>query len=137
MNFKNNLLKVIYKAADKSSSADLYVFFSQCILAIQCKNVQEFNINGKSGLIEEIKKTHNTSTTQNITLVIVARQLSSTFENQCTKFLTTGNDAYKFSKGCEFNEYQVPGNMEVFVLTQKGFKHFLGQYNSEALGDFD
>jgi len=47
--------KVIYKPIDKSSSGDLYVFFGNATLAIQCKNVDAFTL---APLVKEIEKIH-------------------------------------------------------------------------------
>jgi len=146
---KSAVLRVIYQPWEKSASADKIIFFAAGLLVIQDKNVNRFNF---QQLSEEIDKVKEASTTKKITMLLISRSLDSGMVDALDA--REGKDpnrlAYRLgpteelsyhvakkTKGKKAEDNQgpikIPENMEVFVLTELGVKHFISSENFEKL----
>jgi len=141
---------VLYIPAEKSASADAYVFWAngenvRRILAFQLKSgATPVTI---ANIIDECEKTFVPTllTACQITLVVAAASLHNTIPSLCGNGITTTNYAVRLDQGAVLKcirvkekkriptEYSLPKNAQLIILLKQGLESFISSYNIELV----
>jgi len=144
----------LYVPASKSHSADLYVFWSNSILAFQLKSGSSEI--GLQIIIEECTKTIVPQLgNYNITLVIVAASLESHVKSLSGNGINVTKFSIQIEPGVKLKwvskkrvrtkngpsesleqkeiEYVIPPNAQLIILLEKGLELFLSSYNMSVI----